>query len=167
MGESLAARLVVVASYPAVLAIGFALYAALMASGLGPAPASYLAVLAGAGLVTLHEARLPHRRVWHPSTRDIGADRIELYTAPYAMAKTETEVEHEFGLLKNTALKAMDLGLGINAGHDLNLDNLPLMQELPGLLEVSIGHHLMADALYIGMEAAVKAYRQALGQQVR
>ncbi|MCY3550822.1 MAG: pyridoxine 5'-phosphate synthase [Candidatus Poribacteria bacterium] len=98
--------------------------------------------------------------------RDIGADRIELYTAPYAMAKTETEVEHEFGSLKNAALKAMDLGLGINAGHDLNLDNLPLMQDLPGLQEVSIGHHLMADALYIGMEAAVKAYRQALGQQV-
>ena len=49
-------------------------------------------------------------------TRDIGADRIELYTAPYAMAKTEAEVEHEFGLLKHTALKAIDLGLGINAG---------------------------------------------------
>ena len=99
-------------------------------------------------------------------TRDIGADRIELYTAPYAMAETEAEVEHTFGLLKRAALKAMDLGLGINAGHDLNLDNLPLMQGLPGLLEVSIGHHLIADALYIGMEAAVKAYRQALGQQI-
>ena len=100
-------------------------------------------------------------------TRDIGADRIELYTAPYAMAQTKAEIDREFGLLENAAVKAMDLGLGINAGHDLNLDNLPLMQELPGLLEVSIGHHLMADALYIGMEAAVKAYRQALGQQVK
>jgi pyridoxine 5-phosphate synthase len=98
-------------------------------------------------------------------TRDIGADRIELYTAPYAMAQTKTEIEREFALLENAAVKAMDLGLGINAGHDLNLDNLPLMQKLPGLLEVSIGHHLMADALYIGMEAAVKAYRHALGQQ--
>ena len=98
-------------------------------------------------------------------TKDIGADRIELYTAPYAMAETETEIEHEFKLLENAALKATDLGLGINAGHDLNLENLPLMQKLPGLLEVSIGHHLMADALYIGLEAAVKAYRRALGQQ--
>lgn len=98
-------------------------------------------------------------------TKDIGADRIELYTAPYAMAQTETEIEHEFELLENAALKAMDLGLGINAGHDLNLENLPLMQKLTGLLEVSIGHHLMADALYIGLEAAVKAYRCALGQQ--
>ena len=100
-------------------------------------------------------------------TRDIGADRIEIYTAPYAMAQTKEEIEHEFALMENATVKAMDLGLGINAGHDLNLDNLPLMQKLPGLLEVSIGHHLMADALYIGMEAAVKAYRQALGQQVK
>ena len=98
-------------------------------------------------------------------TRDIGADRIELYTAPYAMAETETEIEREFALLEKAAVKAIDLGLGINAGHDLNLDNLPLMQKLPGLLEVSIGHHLMADALYIGLESAVKAYRRALGQQ--
>ena len=98
-------------------------------------------------------------------TRDIGADRIELYTAPYAMAETEAEIAREFALLETAAVKAVDLGLGVNAGHDLNLDNLPLMQKLPGLLEVSIGHHLMADALYIGMEAAVKAYRRALGQQ--
>ena len=98
-------------------------------------------------------------------TRDIGADRIELYTAPYAMAETKTEIEREFALLENAAAKAVDLGLGVNAGHDLNLENLPLMQKLTGLLEVSIGHHLMADALYIGLKAAVKAYRRALGQQ--
>ena len=100
-------------------------------------------------------------------TRDIGADRIELYTAPYAMAETEAEINREFALLETAAVKALDLGLGVNAGHDLNLDNLPLMQKLPGLLEVSIGHHLMADALYIGMAAAVKAYRRALGQQIK
>ena len=98
-------------------------------------------------------------------TRDIGADRIELYTAPYAMAQTKTEIEREFALLEGATAKAADLGLGVNAGHDLNLENLPLMQKLPGLLEVSIGHHLMADALYIGLEASVKAYRRALGQQ--
>ncbi len=99
-------------------------------------------------------------------TLDIGADRIELYTAPYAMAATAAEIQREFGLLETASAKAVELGLGVNAGHDLNLDNLPLMQKLPGLLEVSIGHHLMADALYIGMAAAVKAYRCALGQQV-
>ena len=98
-------------------------------------------------------------------TLDIGADRIELYTAPYAMAETAAEIQREFGLLETASAKAVELGLGVNAGHDLNLDNLPLMQKLPGLLEVSIGHHLMADALYIGMEAAVKAYRCALGHQ--
>ena len=99
-------------------------------------------------------------------TLDIGADRIELYTAPYAMAATAAEIQREFGLLETASAKAVELGLGVNAGHDLNLDNLPLMQKLQGLLEVSIGHHLMADALYIGMAAAVKAYRCALGQQV-
>lgn len=99
-------------------------------------------------------------------TVDIGADRIELYTARYAMAETEAEINHEFSLLKKAGEKALDVGLGTNAGHDLNLDNLPLMQQLPGLLEVSIGHHLMADALYIGLEAAVKAYRTALGQNI-
>ena len=99
-------------------------------------------------------------------TLDIGADRIELYTAPYAMAATEAKVQREFRLLETASAKAVELGLGVNAGHDLNLDNLPLMQKLTGLLEVSIGHHLMADALYIGMDAAVKAYRRALGQQV-
>ncbi len=100
-------------------------------------------------------------------TAGIGADRIELYTAPYAMAQTDVEITHEFTLLKKAGEKALDLGLGTNAGHDLNLDNLPLMQQLPGLLEVSIGHHFMADALYIGLEAAVKAYRIALGHTIQ
>lgn len=99
-------------------------------------------------------------------TRDIGADRIELYTAPYAMAKTEAEIERELELLVTAAEKATSLGMGVNAGHDLDLENLPRMQKVHGLLEVSIGHHLMADALYIGMEAAVKAYRAALGQKI-
>lgn len=100
-------------------------------------------------------------------TVDIGADRIELYTEPYAMAKTDADTAQEFTLLKKAGEKALQVGLGTNAGHDLNLDNLPLMQQLPGLLEVSIGHHLMADALYIGMTEAVKAYRTALGQDVK
>ena len=99
-------------------------------------------------------------------TVDIGADRIELYTEPYAMADSDADTAYEFSLLEKACEKALEVGLGTNAGHDLNLNNLPLMQQLPGLLEVSIGHHLMADALYIGMTAAVKAYRTALGQDV-
>lgn len=99
-------------------------------------------------------------------TVDIGADRIELYTAPYAMAETKPEINREFALLRSASECALDVGLGVNAGHDLNLENLPLMQKLPGLLEVSIGHHLMADALYFGLYVAVKAYRLALGQDI-
>ena len=99
-------------------------------------------------------------------TVDIGADRIELYTAPYAMAETKPEINREFALLRAASERALDVGLGVNAGHDLNLENLPLMQKLPGLLEVSIGHHLMADALYFGLYVAVKAYRSALGQDI-
>lgn len=98
--------------------------------------------------------------------RDVGADRIELYTAPYAWAKTEEEIEHEFGLLCKAGDTAVGLGMDVNAGHDLNLDNLRRMQKVPGLLEVSIGHALIADAIYMGLEQSVKAYRRALGQQV-
>ena len=99
--------------------------------------------------------------------KEIGADRIEFYTAPYASARTEEDIEAEFDLLVRSAEKAASLGLGINAGHDLNLDNLPRMQKLPGLLEVSIGHHLISHALYVGMEQSVRDYRSALGQCVK
>ena len=99
--------------------------------------------------------------------KEIGADRIEFYTAPYASARAEEDIEAEFDLLVRSAEKAASLGLGINAGHDLNLDNLPRMQKLPGLLEVSIGHHLISHALYVGMEQSVRDYRSALGQCVK
>ncbi len=98
-------------------------------------------------------------------SREVGADRIEFYTEPYASAKTNEEIEHQFGLLVRAAEKAVEVGVGINAGHDLNLDNLPPLRNLP-LLEVSIGHHLVNDAIYMGLENAVKAYRKALGQKV-
>ena len=98
-------------------------------------------------------------------SREVGADRVEFFTEPYASAQTNEEIEHQFGLLVRAAEKAVDAGLGINAGHDLNLENLPPLRNLP-LLEVSIGHHLMNDAIYIGLENAVKAYRKALGQRV-
>ena len=96
---------------------------------------------------------------------EVGADRIEFFTEPYADAKTNEEIEHQLGLLVRAAEKAVEVGVGINAGHDLNLDNLPPLRNLP-LLEVSIGHHLINDAIYMGLENAVKAYRKALGQKV-
>ncbi len=90
----------------------------------------------------------------------LGADRIELYTGPFAQAYQEDkalaeDIFAEHCLAANTAL---DLGLGINAGHDLNLDNMQLYKTLPGLQEVSIGHALTVDALLIGFDTAVKEY---------
>jgi len=95
----------------------------------------------------------------------MGANRVELYTAPYAWAKTEGEIASEFGRLKDTHDAALKAGMEINAGHDLNLKNLPQMQQLAGLKEVSIGHALISHALYVGLDQAVKDYRLACGQQ--
>lgn len=97
--------------------------------------------------------------------KDIGADRIELYTELYARMFDTPERERTFAPYQQAAQVAQAVGLGVNAGHDLNLDNLPyLVQHLPGLLEVSIGHALISDALYRGLDQAVKAYLQALGE---
>jgi pyridoxine 5-phosphate synthase len=96
---------------------------------------------------------------------DIGADRIELYTESFAVAvATDTDVQATLARFRAAAEAALAAGLGINAGHDLNLDNLPYFRDLPGLMEVSIGHALTVDALRIGMPAAVRAYQAALGQ---
>jgi len=93
---------------------------------------------------------------------DTGTDRIELYTEPYAanyMANREKAIE-PFIKAAETANK---LGLGLNAGHDLNLDNLNYFyQNIPGLLEVSIGHALIADALYFGLENTIQLYLREL-----
>jgi pyridoxine 5-phosphate synthase len=92
----------------------------------------------------------------------IGADRIELYTGPYA---------EYYSLGKENAVKpyvqaaqyAMDCGLGVNAGHDLSLDNLAYFkQSLPQLDEVSIGHALISDALYLGLENTIQRYTHLL-----
>ncbi|MBU2984130.1 pyridoxine 5'-phosphate synthase [Saccharophagus degradans] len=93
--------------------------------------------------------------------KQIGADRIELYTGPYAWAfgRNKEEGEQQFLLHKAAAEAALLCGLGINAGHDLNLQNLPLYSQLPGLQEVSIGHALTVDALLMGYSEAVAAYR--------
>lgn len=92
--------------------------------------------------------------------KDIGADRIELYTGPYAEAH-KLQLPTLDAILQqhiNAATAANLLGLGVNAGHDLNLDNLQLYRQVPGLLEVSIGHALTVDSLLLGMSEAVKRY---------
>jgi pyridoxine 5-phosphate synthase len=91
--------------------------------------------------------------------KQIGADRIELYTGPYADAHDQKNVFHTYQIAAEHALTE---NLGINAGHDLNLKNLPLFSQLPGLLEVSIGHALTIDALHYGLESTIHRYLQTL-----
>ena len=93
---------------------------------------------------------------------ELRCDRIELYTEPYATAYREGKGDESFELYKAAAECAQSVGLGVNGGHDLNLDNLPKFKEIPNLLEVSIGHALTADALEMGYANAVKAYLKAL-----
>lgn len=91
-----------------------------------------------------------------------GADRVELYTEPYASAFGTDRERKELERVREAARRATAAGLGVNAGHDLNLHNLPpLAREVPELLEVSIGHALVADALYIGLAEAVRRYTEA------
>lgn len=93
----------------------------------------------------------------------IGADRIELYTEPYAAAWGGPEQEAQLQRFAAAAQAALDAGLEINAGHDLNRDNLPaFVQRVPGVLEVSIGHALIADALEMGYANTVQAYRACM-----
>lgn len=96
----------------------------------------------------------------------VGTDRIELYTEPYA-AQYPTDREAAVAPFVRAALKAQELGLGLNAGHDLSLDNLRFFaQQVPGLLEVSIGHALICDALYLGLENTIQLYRRCLTEGV-
>ena len=96
---------------------------------------------------------------------ELGADRIELYTEPYAAAYSRGEGKTAAQPFAATARAAQALGLGVNAGHDLNRDNLPLfLAEVPQVLEVSIGHALIADALEMGLPATVRAYLAAIGK---
>lgn len=98
---------------------------------------------------------------------ETGAERIELYTESYAVAYEQggAALEASLNAFAKTAESAQSVGLGVNAGHDLNLDNLPRFAAIPNVLEVSIGHALVADALAMGMSEAVKAYRNACGDQ--
>lgn len=91
-----------------------------------------------------------------------GADRVELYTGPYAELYDHNP-EAAIAQYRPAAEKAHELGLGLNAGHDLNLRNLKAFaQAFPWLDEVSIGHALIADALYLGIEETIKQYKYAL-----
>ncbi len=96
----------------------------------------------------------------------VSADRVELYTGPYASAKTGAEIAREFARLRGSHDAALDAGIEPNAGHDLNLDNLHRLQQLPGIKEVSIGHALISHALYVGFTQAVKDFRSACGQEI-
>jgi pyridoxine 5-phosphate synthase len=91
--------------------------------------------------------------------RELGADRIELYTEPWAAAFGTAQQAAQLERFASAAQAAQALGLGVNAGHDLNRDNLaPFLRGVPGVLEVSIGHALIGDCIELGMAATVKAY---------
>ena len=96
---------------------------------------------------------------------ETGADRIELYTGPYGGCHSDSAAaSKELELLGNAAAAAMALGMDLNAGHDLTVANLPaLMQRIPSLAEVSIGHGLIADALEFGMAGTIKRFLFACG----
>jgi pyridoxine 5-phosphate synthase len=96
-----------------------------------------------------------------------GADRIELYTGPFAQTVRVNGINHSstracYETFARAARQATDLGLGVNAGHDLDLVNLTLFRGITEVLEVSIGHALIGDALKIGLAAAVAAYLEVL-----
>ena len=97
------------------------------------------------------------------SAKNVGADRVELYTESYASAATPKARNDALSAFSHTALACQALSVGVNAGHDLNRDNLAeFLRAVPGVLEVSIGHALIADALELGYSATVAAYLQCI-----
>lgn len=100
--------------------------------------------------------------------RRVGADRAELYTEPFAAAFARGEnVEETLDEFRYAAEKAQSIWLGVNAGHDLNLQNLGLFCTIPNILEVSIGHALISDALEMGLANTVRAYLKILSEAER
>jgi pyridoxine 5-phosphate synthase len=107
------------------------------------------------------EARLP------PLAAEVGADRVEIYTGPYGGTFDAAAKRHELDKVVATGNAAKAAGLGLNAGHDLTRDNLPaLVEALPHLAEVSIGHAVIADALSFGIGETVRLFRAASGNPV-
>ena len=99
-----------------------------------------------------------------PAVRALGADRIELYTEPYAAAHADATSRHQqLARFADAARAALACGLGVNAGHDLNRDNLAdFLRAVPGVAEVSIGHALIGDALEFGLAETVRLYRRCI-----
>ncbi len=98
-----------------------------------------------------------------PLARAVGADRVELYTEPYAAARGTAQQTRQLELFAAAARAATAAGLGVNAGHDLNRDNLgDFLRVVPGVLEVSIGHALIADALELGLGETVRDYQRVI-----
>jgi len=98
------------------------------------------------------------------AVKALGADRVELYTAPYNAAFGTAEHPKVLAAFKATADAAHELGLGVNAGHDLTLQNLPdFVAAVPYLAEASIGHAITADALLVGFTEATRQYIRVLG----
>ena len=96
--------------------------------------------------------------------REIGADRIEIYTGPFAQAQAAGDARAALAACIDTAREAQALGLGVNAGHDLSQANLPeFLEAVPQLLEVSIGHALISEALVVGLDPTVRAYLRLVG----
>ena len=95
--------------------------------------------------------------------KSVGADRVELYTEPYAAAWGTPQQSAQLKRFADAAQAAIDAGLQVNAGHDLNLANLTaFVQQVPGVQEVSIGHALIADALEMGYSETIKAYLRCI-----
>ncbi len=94
----------------------------------------------------------------------LGVDRVELYTGPFAHAFDEDprKAKEIYSKYEATAREALSLGLGVNAGHDLDSRNLEIFRNLSGLLEVSIGHRLISDALEWGLERTIQIYQSVL-----
>ncbi len=99
------------------------------------------------------------------AAKAVGADRVELYTEPYAAAWGTPRQVAELRRFAGAAQAALDAGLGVNAGHDLNRDNLgEFLRQVPGVAEVSIGHALIADALEMGYAATVADYLRCMAR---
>ena len=98
-----------------------------------------------------------------PAVAELGANRIELYTETFASAYATPRQDAVLAGFTATAEAALKVGLGVNAGHDLNRDNLGLfLREVPGVVEASIGHALIADALELGYTETVRAYQRVI-----
>lgn len=102
----------------------------------------------------------PAHMAW---AKAVGADRVELYTEPFAAAWGQADQANQLARFAKASQAALDAGLGVNAGHDLNRDNLTaFLKQVPGVQEVSIGHALIADALELGYSATVQDYLRCI-----